>query len=65
MKIYRNWRCQELKTIKYIEEKRQNFVRISDKQKQALLKYWGENINEYELTEQDICEQTRKVMNNA
>ncbi len=65
MKIYRNWRCQELKTIKYIEEKRQNFVRISDKQKQALLKYWGKNIDKYELTEQDICEQTRKVMNNA
>ncbi len=65
MKIYRNWRCQELKTIKYIEEMRQNFVRISDKQKQALLKYWGKNIDEYELTEQDICEQTRKVMNNA
>ncbi len=44
---------------------RQNFVRVSDKQEQALLKYWGENIDEYELTEQDICEQTRKVMNNA
>lgn len=51
-----------MKTRKYIEEMERNFVRIKEEQKQALLKYWGEELPE-ELTEQDIWEQTRKIMN--
>lgn len=45
-----------------IKEMKENFVKITEKQEKALLEYWGEYI-ENEFTEQDICEQTRKVMN--
>lgn len=40
---------------------KENFVRITPEQEKALLKYWGENIGN-EFTEQDICEQTHKIM---
>lgn len=53
-----------MKTSKYIEILRENWIRISDKQERAILDYWGKNIGN-EFTEQDVWEQTRKVMNNA
>ena len=53
-----------MKTIKYINQLRENFIRISEKQEKAILEFWGESIGN-EFTEQDIWEQTRKVMNNA
>ena len=53
-----------MKTKKYIKQLKENFVRISEKQEKALLEYFGENINN-EFTEQDIAEQTRKVMDNT
>ena len=40
-----------------------NFVRITEKQKQLIMEYWGEEISDY-LTGQDICEQTHKTMQN-
>lgn len=52
-----------MKTKKLIQEMKENFVRITLKQEQLILKYWGENIPQY-LTEQDICEQTHKAMQN-
>ena len=53
----------KMKTRKYIKEMKENFVRVSEEQEKALLRYWGEEIPE-ELTGQDICEQVNKVMNN-
>ena len=53
-----------MKTIKYIKDLKENFIRISDKQEKAILKYWGKNIGN-EFTEQDVWEQTRKVIDNA
>lgn len=53
-----------MKTIKYIKDLKENFIRISAQQEKAILEYWGENIGN-EFTEQDIWEQTRKVMDNA
>ncbi len=53
-----------MKTIKYIEILKENWIRISDKQERAILDYWGKNIGN-EFTEQDVWEQTRKIMNNA
>lgn len=53
-----------MKTSKYIEILRENWIRISDQQERAILDYWGKNIGN-EFTEQDVWEQTRKVMNNA
>ncbi len=53
-----------MKTIKYIEILKENWIRISDKQERAILEYWGKNIDN-EFTEQDVWEQTRKVINNA
>lgn len=50
-----------MKAEKYIKEMKENFVRISPEQEQAILKYWGKNIGN-EFTEQDICEQTRKII---
>lgn len=52
-----------MKTEKLIEEMKENFVRITPKQEQLIMEYWGENIPNY-LTEQDICEQTHKAMQN-
>ncbi len=53
-----------MKTSKYIKILRENWIRISDKQERAILDYWGKNIGN-KFTEQDVWEQTRKVMNNA
>lgn len=53
-----------MKTSKYVEILRENWIKISDKQERAILEYWGKNIGN-EFTEQDVWEQTRKVMNNA
>ena len=53
-----------MKTIKYINQLRENFVRISEKQEKALIKYFGEDISN-EFTDQDIAEQARKVIDNA
>ena len=53
-----------MKTTKYIKELKENFIRISAQQEKAILEYRGKNIGN-EFTEQDIWEQTRKVMNNA
>lgn len=53
-----------MKTSEYIENLRNNFVRLSMAQEKAILDYWGATIdNEY--TEQDVWEQTRKAINNA
>ena len=50
-----------MKTQKYIEELQKNFIKITKEQETEILKYFGENItNEY--TEQDIWEQTRKIL---
>lgn len=52
-----------MKTVEYIEELKYNCNRISKEQEKKLLEYFGDNIsNEY--TEQDICEQTRKILEN-
>ena len=53
-----------MKTDTYIKSLKENFIRITTAQEKAIKKYWGEYIgNEY--TDQDIWEQTRKVINNA
>ena len=53
-----------MKTDTYIKNLRENFIRITTEQEKAIKKYWGKKIgNEY--TEQDIWEQTRKVINNV
>ena len=53
-----------MKTDTYIKNLKENFVRITTTQEKAIIKYWGKNIgNEY--TDQDVWEQTRKVINNA
>lgn len=53
-----------MKTINYINHLKENFIKINSKQEKAIIEYWGEIIGN-EFTEQDIWEQTRKVMNNA
>lgn len=53
-----------MKTRKMIQEMKENFIRITPEQEQAILNYWGEKIGN-EFTEQDICEQTRKAIQNA
>ncbi len=53
-----------MKTITYIKELKENFIRINSQQEKSIIKHWGEFISN-EFTEQDIWEQTRKVMNNA
>ncbi len=53
-----------MKTSKYVEILSESWIRISDKQERAILEYWGKNIGN-EFTEQDVWEQTRKVINNA
>lgn len=51
-----------MRTIDYIEDLRKKFIRISKEQEKAIIEHFGENIsNEY--TEQDIWEQTRKIIN--
>lgn len=51
-----------VKTKKYIEELRENFIRINKVQEKAILEYWGEYIGN-EFTKQDVWEQTRKIIN--
>ena len=48
----------------YIKQLKENFIRISTQQEKAILEFWGDYIGN-EFTEQDIWEQTRKVINNA
>lgn len=50
-----------MKTVDYIKELRDNWNRITKEQEEAILKYWGKTIGN-EFTEQDIWEQTRKVI---
>ena len=52
-----------LKTKKYIEDLKFNFIRINKNQEKEILKYWGKNIDTNIFTEQDIWEQTRKIIN--
>lgn len=53
-----------MKTTKNIKDLKENFIRISERQEQAILEYQGKNIGN-EFTEQDVWEQTRKVMDRA
>ena len=53
-----------MKTTKYIKDLKENFIRISERQEKAIFEYCGKNIGN-EFTEQDIWEQTRKVIDNA
>lgn len=53
-----------MKTIDYIEELRYNMNRITKEQEKSLINYFGEEIRN-EFTEQDICEQTRKILENS
>ena len=41
---------------------KENFIRINNKQEKAILGYWGKYIDDNIFTEQDVWEQTRKVM---
>lgn len=50
--------------MKYIEDLRNHFIKISQIQEQAIREYWSKNIGN-EFTEQDVWEQTRKVISNA
>lgn len=50
-----------MKTIDYIEELRRNMNRITKEQEKVLIKHFGEEIGN-EFTEQDINEQTRKIL---
>ncbi len=52
-----------MKTVRYIKQLKENFIRISPSQEQAIIQYWGENISNA-FTMQDIWEQTRKIINN-
>ena len=63
MKIY-NIGGKKMKTVTYIKNLKKDFVRITATQEQAIIKYWGKNIGN-EFTDQDVWEQTRKVMNNV
>lgn len=60
------WRDEVIwmKTMKYIEDLRNHFIKISQIQEQAIREYWSKNIGN-EFTEQDVWEQTRKVISNA
>ena len=53
-----------MKTVTYIKRLKENFVRITEAQEKAIIKYWGKNIGK-EFTEQDVWEQTRKVIDNT
>ena len=54
-----------MKTLTYINNLRNSFIRITKEQEKAIIEYWGNSIPTNELTEQDIWEQTRKVITNA
>ena len=64
MKIIRK-AVKYMKTLTYINNLRNSFIRITKEKEKAIIEYWGNNIPSYELTEQDIWEQTRKVIMNA
>ena len=53
-----------MKTTTYIQNLKENFVRITSIQEKAIIRYWGKDIGN-EFTEQDVWEQTRKIMENA
>ena len=53
-----------MRTSQYIKKLKENFIRISLFQEQAIIKYWGANIRN-DFTEQDVWEQTRKIIDNA
>ena len=50
-----------MKTADYIQALMRNFNRINKKQEKAILEYFGQEIDE-NMTEQDIWEQTRKII---
>ena len=50
-----------MKTADYIQKLIHNFNRINKNQEKAILEYFGDEIDE-NLTEQDILEQTRKII---
>ena len=50
-----------MKTEQYIKQLKENFLKITKVQEKEILKYWGKNIGN-EFTEQDINEQTRKIL---
>lgn len=50
-----------MKTIDYIEDLRKNMNRISKEQEKTIIDYFGKEISN-EFTEQDINEQTRKIL---
>lgn len=52
-----------INTKKYMKDLDENFVRLNNKQKQEILKYWGKYINDNIFTSQDVWEQTRKIIN--
>ena len=52
-----------MKTVDFIQELFHNFNRINKKQEKAILEYFGQEFDE-NLTEQDIWEQTRKIIQN-
>ena len=52
-----------MKTVDYIQIIEENFNRINKKQEEVILEYWGKEIDE-NMTEQDVWEQTRKVIQN-
>ena len=52
-----------MKTADYIQELMHNFNRINENQENAILEYFGKEIDE-NMTEQDIWEQTRKIIQN-
>ena len=54
-----------MKTLTYINNLRNSFIRITKEQEKGIIEYWGNNIPSNELTEQYIWEQTRKVIVNT
>lgn len=50
-----------MKTIDYIKELRYNMNKVSKEQEKAIIEHFGEEIGN-EFTEQDINEQTRKIL---
>lgn len=53
-----------MKTIDYVEELRYNWHKITPAQEKEIVEHFGENISD-EFTEQDIWEQTRKIIQNS
>lgn len=50
-----------MKTTDYIQKLIHNFNIINKEQEKAILEYFGEEIDE-NMTEQDVWEQTRKII---